>query len=79
MEGKAMPTFDTTYRIITVKTVDGTTFRGKVNIAPNQRISELFTLEQGRFIILTDVAYSGGSGKILFINKDHILWVEPED
>lgn len=74
-----MPTFDTTYRIITVKTVDGNTFRGKVNIAPNQRISELFTLEKGRFVIMTDVTYSGGSGKILFINKDHIIWVEPED
>jgi hypothetical protein len=79
MEGKAMPEFDTAYRVMTVKIVDGTTFRGKVNIAPNQRISELFTLEKGRFVIMTDVTYSGGSGKILFINKDHILWVEPED
>lgn len=74
-----MATYATEYRTITVKTVDGTTFQGKVNIAPNQRISELFTLHKGQFVIMTDVTYSGGSGKTLFINKDHIVWVEPED
>ncbi|RJQ84514.1 MAG: hypothetical protein C4519_04885 [Desulfobacteraceae bacterium] len=74
-----MAKFETEYRTVTVKIVDGTTFQGKVNIAPNQRISELFTTQKGQFVVMTDVQYSGGSGKILFINKDHILWVEPED
>jgi hypothetical protein len=67
------------YRTITIKTSDGSTVQGKVNIAPHQRVSELFTLQKGPFVVVIDVSYSGGSGKTLFINKEHIVWVEPED
>jgi hypothetical protein len=74
-----MPNYDVDYRIITIKTSDGASIRGKVNIAPTLRVSELFTQEKGPFIIMVDASYSGGSGKTLFINKDHVVWVEPED
>lgn len=71
--------FKVDYRTITIRTSDGATVQGQVNIAPNQRVSDLFTNDQGSFVVLINAGYSGGSGKTLFINKDHIIWVEPED
>lgn len=71
--------FETDYRTITIKTTDGATVRGLVNIAPNARVSDLFTLQKGPFVVIIDANYSGASGKTLFVNKEHIVWVEPED
>jgi hypothetical protein len=70
--------YDTDYRMVTIKTTDGSTVQGKVNIAPNQRVSELFNLHKGPFVVVVDATYGDVSGKILFINKEHIVWVEPE-
>jgi len=67
------------YKKITVKTSDGSTIQGKVNVASNQRVSDIFTKSEDRFIVMIDVSYRDGVGKILFVNKRHILWVEPED
>ena len=71
--------YDTDYRLVTIKTTDSSTVQGKVNIAPNQRVSELFNLHKGPFVVLVDATYGDVSGKTLFINKEHIIWVEPED
>lgn len=71
--------YRTDYRTITLKTVDGTTVQGKINISPNQRVSELFTLQKGPFVVMVDASYQGVAGKTLFINKQHIIWVEPEE
>lgn len=71
--------YETDYRTITIKTSDGSTVQGRVNIAPNQRVSDLFTLQKGPFVVVIDAGYGGVSGKTLFINKEHIIWVEPED
>jgi len=70
---------ETHYRKITVKTSDGSTIQGKINVAANQRVSDIFTKSEASFIVMVDVAYRDGVGKILFVNKRHILWVEPED
>jgi hypothetical protein len=70
--------YDTDYRMVTIKTTDGSTVQGRVNIAPNQRVSELFNLHKGPFVVLVDATYGDVSGKTLFINKAHIVWVEPE-
>ena len=67
------------YKKITVKTSDGSTIQGKINVASNQRVSDIFTKSEDRFIVMIDVSYRDGVGKILFVNKRHILWVEPED
>ena len=69
----------TDYRMITIKTSDGSTVRGRVNITPHQRVSELFTIQKGPFVVMIDASYGGVSGKTFFINKQHIVWVEPED
>jgi small nuclear ribonucleoprotein (snRNP)-like protein len=66
-------------RRIIVKTADGATFVGKVNIGLKKRVSELFTKTSNQFIVLFDAEHSSGMGKTFFINKDHIVWVEPEE
>jgi hypothetical protein len=71
--------YQTDYRLVTIKTSDGATVQGKVNVLPNQRVSELFNLQEGPFVILVAANYGEVQGKTLFINKDHIVWVEPED
>lgn len=67
------------YRTITIKTSDGATVQGQVNIAPDQRVSDLFKRDQDSFVVLINAGYSEVRGKTLFINKEHIIWVEPED
>ena len=71
--------YSTDYRTITIKTSDGSTVQGKVNISPNARASELFTLQKGPFIVLVSASYGEVRGKTLFVNKNHIVWVEPDD
>ena len=67
------------YRKITLKTTDGAVLKGKVNIGLKARVAELFTRGDDPFIVLSDVESAQGAGKALFINKSHIVWVEPSD
>lgn len=67
------------YRNITIRTTDGSTIIGKVNIGVKDRVSDLFTKTENQFIILSDVEHSSASGKVLFVNRNNIVWVEPED
>jgi len=67
------------YRKITVKTSDGATLQGKINVTSNQRVSDILTKSEAPFIVMVDVSYRDGVGKTLFVNKRHILWVEPEE
>jgi hypothetical protein len=64
---------------ITVRTSDGSTLQGKVYLTEKQRVSDLFTQSAAPFIVMVDVSHKEGEGKTLVINKDHIVWVEPED
>ncbi|SPD76261.1 conserved hypothetical protein [uncultured Desulfobacterium sp.] len=66
-------------RYITVKTTDGDTISGYVNIGIKERVSDLFTKAATQFIVLYDAEHKGASAKVLFINKNHIIWAEPED
>lgn len=65
-------------RNIIIKTTDGETISGKVNIGVKDRVSDLFTKTGSQFIVLFDAELRNSSGKVLFINKDNIVWVEPE-
>ena len=67
------------YRWITVKTSDGSTLRGKINIGATERVSDLFIRRDFAFIVLVEVTTDDGGGKTRFVNKDHIVWVEPDD
>lgn len=72
-------TYKTDYRTVTIKTVDGSTIHGRINISPNQRVSDLLTLEKGSFLVVVNAKYMDSTGKTLFVNKDYIVWIEPED
>jgi hypothetical protein len=67
------------YKLISVKTVDGSIIEGKVNIAGKGRVSEVFTGSDKPFIVLVDAKLKGGSTSELFINKQYIVWVKPKD
>jgi hypothetical protein len=67
------------YRNVTIRTIDGTTLLGKVNLGIKERVSDLFTKTENPFIVLFDVEHRDISGRVLFINKNNIVWVEPED
>lgn len=70
--------YDTNYKRITVKTIDGSTLYGQVNIAGMNRVSDLFVKGESPFIVMTNASYKDAYGKIIFINKNHIVWVEPD-
>ena len=70
--------YETDYRLVTIKTSDGSTVQGKVNISPNQRVSELFNLHKGPFVVMVEATFGDVHGKTLFVNKEHIVWVEPQ-
>ncbi len=67
------------YKKITIKTSDGVTIQGKVNLTSKERVSELFTKSESPFIVMVDAVLREGQGKVLIINKEHIVWVEPEE
>jgi hypothetical protein len=81
-EGKTMksPNYgNTEYRPITIKTTDGSTIHGKVNLAYKQRVSDLFTKCDTPFLIMVDVMSKESKGRVMFVNKEHIVWAEPEE
>jgi hypothetical protein len=63
---------------VTIKTVDGSMLQGKVNLGAERRVSDIFTKLNNPFVVLFDAAFTGGTGKVLVINKSHIVWIEPE-
>lgn len=75
----AVDSYKKEFRRITVKTTDGSTLTGQVNIGIKDRVSDLFTRSDSPFVVLSDVDTREGSGKILVVNKTHIVWVEPND
>jgi hypothetical protein len=70
-------------RQVSIKMVDGSTIRGKVNIFQGeevvQRVSDIFTKVDDPFVVVFDVTTEGKSGRVLIINKRNITWVSPED
>jgi len=67
------------YKTITIRTSDGRTLQGMVNLAPNERVSDLFTKSTSPFIVVVEARSREGQDKTLIVNKEHIVWVEPED
>ncbi len=75
----AVESYKKEFRRVTVKTTDGSTLTGQVNIGIKDRVSDLFTRSDSPFVVLSDVDTREGSGKVLIVNKAHIVWVEPND
>lgn len=69
----------TQYQRINAKTADGSLFNGKVNMGANERVSDLFRAGGDPFLVMVDVMMPDGATRTLFVNKRHVVWVEPED
>ncbi len=67
------------YRDVTIRTTDGNILKGKVNIGLKARVADLFTRTDDPFIVLSDVESGQGTKHVLFVNKNNIVWVEPEE
>lgn len=67
---------------VRVRTTDGTTFRGKINLNNEfermDRMSDFFLKGKNPFLILYDVTAQGAS-TFFVINKAHIVWATPDD
>jgi hypothetical protein len=79
MVGKGLPQPKIVERVISIKTVDGGVIRGKINVGEGNRISDVLLTSEAPFIVIYDVEYPINVNKVLIINKQHIIWVEPED
>ena len=63
---------------VSIKTLDGTIIKGQVNLAYENRLSDLFTKTENPFIVVFDADYLGSpKKKVLVLNKQHIVWAEP--
>ncbi len=67
------------YQTITIMTVDGATIQGKVYIPSEERVSDLFTKSESQFLVMVNAVSRDVQDKTLFINKEHIIWAEPEE
>ena len=76
---KSVENYKADYKNITIKTTDGSTIFGKINIGEKERISDIFTGNKSLFIVMVDVSYKENVGKTMFINNRHIVWAEPEE
>ena len=75
-------------RIIRLRLVGGIQVNGQVNINRDQgydRVSDLIANYREGFLVLYNVSVLHGNidnpikHKTLFINKDHIIWAEPDE
>ena len=68
---------------VRMKLVNGEKLFGTVNIATSgaKRLSDMFVLRDQPFLILYDCSSgsTGSKGRVMFVNKMHILWAEPVD
>ena len=88
MSNKDITDRDVKARIIRLRLVDGTQVNGQININREQdydRLSDLIANDREPFLILYNVMVHHGNidnpirHKTLFINKNHILWAEPDE
>ena len=65
---------------VSIKMVEGSVLRGKMTLETGKRVSDIFTQADNPFVVLCDVVGSQGTGsKVMIVNKNHIVWVEPEE
>jgi hypothetical protein len=65
---------------VKIKSLDGTVIDGKVSLGYENRMSDLLTKTDNPFIVVFDAMYVGSpKKKVLVLNKQHIVWAEPEE
>ncbi len=73
-------------RDVVVKESDGASISGRVNLEGEKgradRVSDLLTRGKRKFLVVynaRDMKVSGEEASVIILNKDHILWVIPQD
>ncbi len=73
-------------RNVVVKVSDGAIISGQVNLESEQgradRVSDLLIQGRNKFLVVynaQDMKVSGEKASVIILNKDHILWVIPQD
>jgi hypothetical protein len=79
MKSNAKKTAKITESLVSVKTLDGSLLRGKINLGDEKRVSDIFIQSDKPFIVLYEVSSQSVESKVMIINKNHIVWVEPEE
>jgi hypothetical protein len=79
MQSSAKKTVKITESLVSIKTVDGSLLRGKINLGDEKRVSDIFTKSINAFIVLSNVSSQSGESKVMIVNKNHIVWIEPEE
>ena len=64
---------------ISLRTVDGSVIRGKINLQDKERVSDVLVGGGSPYLIIFDASTSNVEKKVFIVNKQHIVWVEPED
>jgi hypothetical protein len=79
MKSSAKKTTKIAESLVSIKTVDGSMLRGKINLGDEKRVSDIFIQSVNPFIVLFDVSSQSVESKVMIINRNHIVWVEPEE
>jgi len=79
MKSGAKKTAKITESLVSIKTLDGSLLRGKITRGDKNRVSDIFIQSDNPFIVLYDVSSQSVESKVMIINKNHIVWVEPEE
>lgn len=79
MKSSAKKTTKITESLVSIKTLDGSLLRGKITLGDKNRVSDIFIQSDNPFIVLYDVSSQSVESKVMIINKNHIVWVEPEE
>ena len=67
------------FKTVKVKLKDGTIIIGKLNIGEYARLYDYFRSSPDHYFLLSDAENDGQSGRVVIINKNEIVWAEPED
>jgi hypothetical protein len=70
-------------RPVTLKLTDGSVLKGQVNLYHEEmelnRVSDLFTKDKDPFLVLFEVDLDGETKQVFIVNKQHIVWLTPQD
>lgn len=71
--------FSTKYVGVTIKLIEGTILDGKINILPHKRLSDFINSRDKSFVIVIEGSSLEIKNKTVFINKNKVAWIEPND
>lgn len=72
--------YEVNYKMVTIKTSDGSNITGKINIRGCRRLSEYFKDTSEKFItVMPEQTEDEAKKKTTLVNKEYIIWVNTED